>query len=151
SRRSCAEHTLFCTWRTGVSTLFGQLLYGAGHVDCWLLHVRGFTSALHVELIAVQSTHLAPPDPQLLFAKPALHVVPPLQQRVQFCELHGGAEHVPLEHTWLIAVQSLHAAPLTPHCLSVVIVMHVSPAQHPVQLFGPHFGGFASHLPPLQN
>jgi len=116
-----------------------------------LVHCRGITSPSHVEPIDWQSTHIAPPEPQLLLAKPALHVVPFAQHPVQFEPLQGGGAQTPPLQISLIAAQFVHAPPPLPHCLSFVGLMHVSPAQHPLQFIGPHFGGLFWHVPPLQN
>jgi hypothetical protein len=50
--------------------------------------------------------------------------------------------HCPVDesHVAFDATQLVHARPPMPHALSVWVVMHVVPAQHPLQLPGPHGG-----------
>lgn len=106
----------------------------------------------HVVIVAVQSTHEAPPDPHRVSMNPAKHV-PVKQQPGHDIDVHVGL-HTPLLHTSLVVVQSVHAAPPVPHCVFDSLVTHVSPAQHPVaQLVELQRGGVATHMPvaSLQN
>lgn len=196
SWRSWAVHAFFVTGSTGVVTLSGQLGYGAGQVDCWLLQTRGFTLVLQTLFCAVQSTQLLPFDPQRLLVNPAKQVPAWQQPDGQFCGVHvGWTTHVPFEQVPLDSVQFWQALPWMPQVVFVdgrqllpwqhpfghvcgvqvgggpsqapVVVLqvcpfpaqsvqrrpplpqafpsvpprHTSPEQHPLQFWGPHFGG----------
>ena len=144
-------HAPLMTGGGDVVTLFGHWPYAAGHVDCWFLQTRGDDSVSHVDIIAWQFVHCAPPKPQLPLEKPALHALPP-QQPVQLFGLHGGAAHVPFEQICCCAWQLAHALPPMPQTESTVPPWQFPlPSQQPLQLFGPHFGGTFEHLPWSQN
>ena len=140
--------TFFVTGSTGVVTLRGQLGYGAGHVDCWLLQTRGFTLVLHTLLCAVQSTQLLPFEPQRLLVKPAKHVPAWQQPDGQFWGVQVGCTtQVPFEHVPFESVQFWQTLPWMPQ---VVFDdgRQLFPWQHPFgHVCGVHVGGGPSHAP----
>jgi hypothetical protein len=109
-----------------------------GHV--WPLHVPG-----------EQSSHVAPPEPQLSLSVPGQHVEPlqhpvehddasqrhaPPRQYWPLAEQSAGRVphvHVPLESTHVSPEgwQSTHCDPLTPHSSELGIGTQVVPEQHP--------------------
>jgi hypothetical protein len=73
---------------------------------------------LQVSPLFVQLAHATPPIPQAVLLW-VVQVVPLQQPFGQVEELQAGAVHAPEVQTWLVAVQSVQAAPLLPHWVLV--------------------------------
>lgn len=147
--RSDAAQTC-CCGRIGVVTPAGHDVYGAGHVLCCELHVRGVAAVSHVEPCAEQFAHATPFWPHCVFKKPGWHVSFASQQPGHVCGVHVGGfgTHVPPLHVAFCVVQSTHAAPPVPHALFCEPTAHTSPAQQPLgHVCGLHFGGGGMHWP----
>jgi len=145
SARSEAAQSPLVTESTGVVTVLAQLVYVAGQVVIVDSHTRGVVEMSHVDEVAVQSTHAAPPDPHRVSTNPAKHV-PVMQHPGHDIIVHAVAQ-TPLVHTPLAWVQSVHAAPPVPHWVFDSLVTQMSPAQQPVQFIESHSGGVATQVP----
>jgi hypothetical protein len=147
--RLALVHTFCSDGVCGRDVPGGQKPYCAGHVVCWLLHVRGVTRLSQNEPVKRQLEHAAPPCPHELLSMPSSsHEPSGLQQPAQ---LPGpqAVVHVWFWHFWPDAEQSEQAPPPDlPHAVSESPGTHLSPWQHPFgHVAGPH--GCASHLPAL--
>jgi hypothetical protein len=81
----------------------------------------------HVSPVEAQSTHVAPPEPQVTFSEPSMHVLP-TQHPLQFCGLQVGWAM----HCWLVHVspnpwQFWHVTPPNPHAKGEVPTRHELP------------------------
>ena len=142
--RFASEQTFCSCCLIGIDVPFGQVLYAAGHVVCWSLHIRGTTRPLQNDPLAVQSAQATPPCPHELLSNPSpSHVLFARQHPLQFAGPHF-ATHCRPWQSWFVAVQSVHAAPpVGPQALSCVPTTHVLPEQHPFgHVAGPHAGSW---------